>query len=510
MTSTPASETGRVDRRVDGGGAEPLQLVLRLGNALDEAGVPYCHWKSTTALERSLSGENDLDLLVARSALRPFTEVLSRLGFVRTYKPGPAIPGIESFYGLDDESERWVHVHAHYHLVLGDDRTKNYRLPIEEQYLGSAVASDGLRVPAPEHEYVVLVIRMVLKYCIWDEIAWCALRGGRAGPTASERRELEQLGRRVDPGSVSAVVEDLLPTVGAALFSDCVAAATRDVPVTDRLRIGRALEVALGSYARRARRSDGAVRVARRVTTTIGRRARGPRKQRLAGGGAMVGIIGGDGAGKSTALVTLEGWLGSEFDVRLVHLGKPRWSATTTAVRGALKVAATGTDVLRRYVRLAPADRVAEAVGDYRPLFWLLCTARDRQHAYRRARRFAGAGGVVLCDRYPHPRLSSMEVPLIESRAGRRAGARLVQAMSELEERYHRSIAAPELLVVLRLDPEVAVARKVDESAESVRRRGAEIWNIDWRAAGAHVVDASRPRDDVARELKRLVWSAIA
>jgi thymidylate kinase len=224
----------------------------------------------------------------------------------------------------------------------------------------------------------------------------------------------------------------------------------------------------------------------------------------------MVGIVGGDGAGKSTALAALEGWLGSEFDVRVVHLGKPRWSLTTTTVRGTLKVANQTLAVLPLRNRLASLDRLARGFETHRPLLWLLCTARDRHRAYRSARRFTAAGGLVLCDRYPHPRLVSMETPLIARRAEGKSSSRLLQAMVALEERYHRSIALPELLVVLRVHPEIAVARKVDESPESVRARGTEIWSIDWRAAGAQVVDASQPPEDVARELRTLVWSTIA
>ena len=103
-----------------------------------------------------------------------------------------------------------------------------------------------------------------------------------------------------------------------------------------------------------------------------------------------------------------------------------------------------------------------------------------------------------------------MEVPLIRARAAEEGvGGRLVQVMAGLEERYHRSIAPPDLVVVLRLDPAVAVSRKLAERPENVRRRGAEIWDIDWRASGAHVVDASQPLDAVVRELKKLVWATL-
>jgi len=232
-------------------------------------------------------------------------------------------------------------------------------------------------------------------------------------------------------------------------------------------------------------------------------------KNRFAGGGVMIGIMGGDGSGKSTVLTALDDWLGPEFDVRRVHLGKPPWSATTASVRAGLKGVSLCARALQR-VPTAPTRRFADFVATYRPLIWLVCTARDRQLAYRGARRFAIDGGLVLCDRYPDPRLRSMEVPLIASRTEQEPQNRFLRTMIRLEQRYHRSIAPPELLVVLRVDPEVAVQRKTSESPDSVRTRGAEIWNIDWRDSRTHVINAGQSEDAVARELKALVWSALA
>jgi thymidylate kinase len=488
----------------------PLPLVLGVGRLLEESGIAYCHWKSNAAIDRSASGDNDLDLLVQREDVRRFTELLSGLGFVRAHKRGETIPGIESFYGFDAEADRLVHVHAHYQLILGDDRTKNYRLPIEDAYIRSAAQGDIFKLPVPEFEYVVFVIRMTLKYCTWDEIVWNAMRGRRAGPSRTEREELEYLRVRVDDQRAASVVKAHLPYVDLELFADCVDAVTSRSSVRQRIRAGRLLEVSLQPHARRSRRIDRTLRIWRRIAVAAGRRTRNSPKNRLAGGGAMVGIMGGDGSGKSTALAALGDWLGPEFDVRLVHLGKPRWSATTYGVRAGLKAVGLGADAMERLVRVAPMRRFALLVSTYRPLVWLVCTARDRHHTYGHARRFAADGGLVLSDRYPHPRLTSMDVPRIAGLTAGELDNRVVRAMIRLEQRYHRSIAAPELLVVLRVDPEIAVRRKTNEKPDSVRARGAEIWNIDWRDARALVIDASQPEEAVVRELKALVWSTLA
>ncbi len=44
-----------------------LNLIFDLCQALAEEGISYCHWKSNNALDRSASGDNDLDLLVSRT-----------------------------------------------------------------------------------------------------------------------------------------------------------------------------------------------------------------------------------------------------------------------------------------------------------------------------------------------------------------------------------------------------------------------------------------------------------
>jgi len=65
------------------------------------------------------------------------------------------------------------------------------------------------------------------------------------------------------------------------------------------------------------------------------------------------------------------------------------------------------------------------------------------------------------------------------------------------------------LLIVLLVDPEVAVRRKTDEPADYVRQRGELVWSVDWNAAGARVVDAGQPLADVVADLKAILWQEL-
>lgn len=494
-------------RRWPGGRSAPLSVIAALGDALEDAAVSYCHWKSNAQIFRSERGENDLDLLVARADERALVGVLSNLGFIRVTRPGRPVPGIESFYAYDAEQDVFVHAHVHHRLVLGHDATKNVSLPIEQAYLASATRVGALRLPDPAFEFVVLVLRLTLKHCIIDEEVWQRLRGTRAQPKRSEREELEFLSACVDERRIDAIVARSLPFVSADLFAECRAAVEGRRRFRARVRAGRRLERALRPGARRGPTADASRRVAYRVQTAYRNRLRSRRVgSRLTAGGAIVALIGGDGAGKSTALNGLEAWLGRIFEVRLVHLGKPPWSMTTYAVRGSLKFLVAVASLGRRL----GADRLGRRLEELRPLVWLVCTARDRSRLYRRAHQAACDGCVVLCDRYPHDLLRTMEVPQIRLLAEAQPPSEIVTRMARWEERFHARIGPPDIVAVLLLEPEKAVRRKTTEPPDTVRARSSEIWSADWVRFGVHVVDADRAAPDVLAELKEVVWRAVA
>ncbi len=496
-----------------------LALIQRLCQALEAERITYCHWKSNNALDRSASGDNDLDLLVSRADGPRFTELLYRLGFKQAKAPAEKqMPGVLDYFGYDAEADKLIHVHAHYQLIMGHDMTKDHRLPIERLYLESAVQGDVFKVPAAEFEFIVFVIRMVLKHATWD-----ALLGREGRLKTAERRELAYLQARINQERVVDILKRHLPYISVELFNNCIQALQPACSTWMRVKTGQWLQTKLQANARRPLPVHIYLKLWRRAALAIRRRIfKSSSKYRLESGGAMIAIVGGDGAGKSTAVDALYAWLSKNFETTRVHLGKPAWSWTTMTIRAILKMG--------NLLRLYPVESsFQETLNQKSPVSsgypWLLrevCRARDRYWTYVKARCIAANGGLAILDRFPLPQIELMDGPQAERFIGQlmdgpradqfispRRASRFAKVLVRLEESYYHQIVSPELLIVLRVDPEIAVQRKTGEDASSVRERSTEIWKLNWEHTDAHIVDGSQSKADVLAEVKALIWSEL-
>jgi len=484
-----------------------LSLVSELCRALADRKIPYCHWKSNDVIERSANGENDLDLLVSRRHSMQFTEVLSELDFKEAQvRPAKRVPGISHWYGFDEPSGKLVHVDSHYQLMVGDDMTKNYRLPIEDAYIASAAQGPVFAVPAAEFEYLVFVIRMVLKHFAVD-----AVLSGLGRLRAAERRELDYLVARVDARQVDELLQRYLPLIDGALWGDCVASLEPSSSLSFRVRTGLGLQRRLTVLGRRSVAQDTVFKVQRRISLGTSKfLLRRPSRKLLTTGGALIALVGGDGSGKSTAVDGLEAWLSPVFATRRVHLGKPPRSPARLAVNA-------GVEIGRRAGLLSrsPASThqvTGDSSGSARNLAlltWHALMAKDRRRAYLEARRFTGRGGLVVSDRFPLPQISLMDGGRTAKMVDQFREGTLARYLADFERRHYARMLLPDVLIVLRVDPEIAVARKVEEDPDFVRARSSEVWQADWSDSPAEVIDAGQPKEMVLRDIKRHVWARL-
>lgn len=477
------------------------RLIAELLEKLNSERIRYCHWKSNWRIEDWLQAKGDLDLLICSRDVCGFTRILSELGFKKVMTPPEKeLPGVVNYYGYDAESQNTVHIHAHYQLVFGHDLTKNYRLPIESPLLDAAVRKGPIKITSPDIELVLFVIRMVLKFSLGEAVARRAV--GKSERLSREiAEELYHLSAQA--GHVRADAELLrhFPMIDAQMFESCLASLQPKAGLFRRYLIRRELEKRLHAHARRERTPDQLTKLNRRIGGIVKDYVLGTdQRKRFENGGTLIAFVGGDGAGKTTCVKEISNWLGAKFCTRTIHIGKPPRSGLTLAVTAAGKLE---TLLSRRKPAATASDSEKTRLQELRHL----CTARDRYRLYRNACRYAARGGIVICDRYPMQQIELMDGPKISPATdGASKGA---IRLREIEEWYYKQILAPDMLIVLRVDPETAVQRKPDEPAEHVRSRSAELWQVDWNDTGAQVVDTKRPMPEVLADLRSLVWSAL-
>ena len=496
-----------------------LHLILKLCQALRDEGINYCHWKSNNALNRSANGENDVDLLISRADASRFSGILYQLGFKQAKAPvDKQMPGVMDYFGYDEHSSKWVHVHAHYQLIMGDDMTKNFRFAIEDRYLESVTWDGIFKVPSVEFEFIVFVVRMVLKHSTWDAII---SRQGKL--KASEQKELVYLQKNSNPDRVNEILKEHLPYIQKDLFKNCVLALQQDSSIGTRMKIAYHLQTRLRANAYYPLLLDAILKLWRRAILALrGRIFKSSSKYQLAIGGAMIAIVGGDGAGKSTAIDTLHAWLSKNFRSTKIHMGRPAWSWPTIIIRSILKIG----QIIHLYPLEASFDETIVQKSLVSPgypyLIREVCRARDRYWNYIKARRFASEGKLVILDRFPLPQIQLMDGaqtrdfirqlnngPRSNLFLAPRPNSWLVSLLVQMEENYYSQIVLPEVLAVLKVNPAVAVQRKTTEDPLSVEKRSTEIWQLNWENTEAYVVDASKPKEEVASELKTLIWSRL-
>ena len=487
--------------------AVPLPLIKKLCDTLNAQQISYCHWKSNWKLSKWLTGHGDLDLLVDRADAQRFVSLVYGLGFKQA-EPSQdrAVPGILNFYGFDNDANRFVHLHVHYQLVIGHDLTKNYHLPVENLCLEHATRQGLVPVPAREFELIVFVFRMILKYSLFENI-W--RRTFQKTSTRAIEQELEYLETETDRARVANLLSHVAPGIDNAFFERCLQSLRADSGFGGRTEIRRELQKLLSNFSRRPQLRDAFLKISRRTTRLVRERLlHQPPRKHFVDGGLLIAVVGGDGAGKTTTLTALNSWLSKKFVTARFHVGKPPRSLLTYALIVMLRVRRILLKTAPHPERQIAKDGEPVFPGYIQLLRWV-SAGRDRCRLYTRARRFATNGGIALCDRYPLPQIRLMESANIARTVPPARRNALIRRLLEMERNYYCRIMQPDLLIVLRVDPEVAVSRKTTESEQHVRMRSGELWSQNWEGTNAQLIDAGQPIDEVVAQAQSIIWARL-
>lgn len=492
-----------------------LQTVEGLFQALNHSGIRYCHWKSNLRLEWGMQGLTDLDLLVDPEDAQVFKQVLAEHD-IKPFlaAPGKRYPALEDYMGFDPSSGKFFHLHVHYQLVLGEQFVKNYRLPLEDQFLDSIQYRSGVKIPAPELELIVLSIRALLKYRDRDAIK-DILSIRSPGIPAHIMGEINWLLNQTCLNKVSKTLDEVADAISPDLILDFL----NTVIITPRagyrlFRLRQSVRRAISVYQRHNRLWASLTYFKefwRRRKSFL--RFMPERKMTNPRGGLTLALVGVDGAGKTTISRELAAWLDWKLDIHTYYLGskQPSWMSDRSYLlfRIARRSHRSISKVLgeKNFIsRLIEALRQALLYSHY------LFTGYDRYRRYLAGNRNAKNGSISLYDRYP------LEAPLDGPQihlASENDPWRIGDIFSKLERKLYQEIKMPDLLFVLEVSPEVSLERKPDHDLAAIEAKNIALGKLATfieaspKKVRVSYINASLPLEDVLGKIKQEIWGAL-
>lgn len=499
-----------------------LQAPFALFRNLNQSGIRYCLWKSNIRQEQGMLGETDLDLLVDRCQSAAFRQILQAHNIKPFHAaPGRHYPAVENHLGFDEATGKLFHLHVHYQLVLGEEFVKNYRLPLEDQFLDSVKMRHGAKLPSPELEIIILSIRILLKYRERDLLR-DLLPFRSDGISSAFRKEIRWLLTQTDRERIAQTLtqlEDVIPADVVLAFLDH--AATGRKAGFKLLFLRNRIRRTLSLY----QRTNPAAAVFRYFRQMWGRRkflrSSPVTKMTLPSGGLTLALIGADGAGKSTMSKALTKWFSWKMDTHVYYLGSKLPSRRSELLYSLFRAARRGQRLIARvFGEKSFVTAPFTGVRDFFLHWHYLSLAQDRYQRYVAGIKRAMAGSIVIFDRYPleviDPQLGPgrMDGSRIAAEASQQAGL-LTRWMARAEKRLYEKIRPPDYLVILDVSPDVSARRKPDHRPEVLKAKSELIGHIaalaqsePKRLPSIHL-NADLPFEEIFLQLKRQLWEIL-
>ncbi len=469
--------------------------VEHLLSAWHENQVEYCHWKSIDHLKESLDGRTDLDILVSRSCAVEAERWILSCGFVPMITAAPrSYPGVNDYVAYDSELDRFIHLHLHYQLVLGDRWVKAYRLPVEQGVLQRRVWLEAQQtwVVSPTDELVMYCARMCVKF---------------ARPFVRSRVQ-QELHFFCDRVGVDVFDAEVRLSYGASLMKLAELAVVGDLSALDTH--SRVVRRDMCAYLRMSRTLffiRTCLRFSYRLAVELARRKLriySFGRRRLARGGLTVAFVGMDGAGKTSAIARNSAFLARQVDVNTFFLGSGRsgapwyrrivFSLFGTKAKLKHKTAKARTDSAHKHYSL-------------HYLVWNWICSRDRIKRLHQVHQARSAGTLVLVDRWPQDVVpNSFDGPKLAQVADTLFAAQ-ARAVEQESCRWGREFA-PDLVLRFVVSPVVARDRKpgelTNEQAEMAKQN---LYKISWLAVTRVVdIEADQPTSFVDVAVRQAIW----
>ncbi|NEW60758.1 hypothetical protein GSY74_05630 [Sulfurovum sp. bin170] len=473
---------------------------------LDNRDIDYLHWKSNTNIEKALIGEDDLDILVDPKKKYEVYQLFKELNILRAYSEKDSWQNeIFHYFGVDIEAQKMIHIHLHFLLEVGYDFDKSVNLPIIENYMASKEHyKKSVYIPSVENEYILLIIRLILKNGLTPFLMllptgqWSLYRRQKSKKgiiQGSAYREYLDLRERSSREKISESLDSIFSFVDRSLFYEAEQVIKENSSLIDYFTKSREMKKVLKPYSYHSAFVSFFKSLYRINLVRFGKvsKKRVKSKKIPANGGRIFAFVGGDGAGKSSNIEKLASTLGRHYFVETIHIGRPNRAGEPKQYFIGRQI----NNIGKLFIKLG--------LSNFGNALSLVGLAVERKQAFIRAQKVKSQGGIVILDRIPLEGVTEMDGPRVAISLGGKQ-----KFLAKIEERLHRSIQGIDRLIVLKLNPQIALKRRPEDDPDKLLIRSGSIWKHDFsNRANTIVVDTENSFRYVEEQILKSVWSSI-
>ncbi len=490
-------------------------LIKCFFEALNTHEIEYCHWKSNHLIQSFLQGKGDLDILVSKNSQNKFKEILTEFNFKLVVSPTwESTPNVFHYYGLDEETGKFVHLHIYFELFTGGNLIKNYHLPLAGLLLESSSEFDGVKIPDRPAELLVFVIRKILECGSLPDFLF-AIREGKI-----IEKEFNWLFDHSTSEKAKTLLPRFLPEVDVTFFEECLLSLQSKPKFFRRIALTKNLQKNLSSYAVNSPLKNKWLTWTKFYHVLYHKFISKKNPFGFSKGGAFIAFVGEDASGKSTHVTNTSKWLGKCVSVRKIHSGLPPATWLTYFPRL----------LLPAFRKLFPNQRTNQVEiirhnttlqerkdANYSIIYLVrsVMIAYDQRSLIRKARRSADEGEIIFSDRFPSLVLAGMDGLRVDPSFFTNRNP-IKRFLAEIEKTIYSNFPKPDFAFKLYVPFEVTLERfskrtdELDEDLEKqifTKKELMEKWEIP--GVPVHKIDNSAPLVDVQNKIRKFIWDRV-
>ena len=462
---------------------------------LNENNIYYCHWKSNSHLNKALEGKTDLDVLVSKNQKKEFENILDNFSFIKIItNKFKSTFNVYDYLGFDLNTNRLVHLHLHYVVVLGEKYTKNYFLPIEDLFFKDNIQIDNIKTPNPNLELLLLIIRMHLKLGLFDILSY--FKHKNIFPKQI-MNEFLILNSNFDLDCF----KEYIARIGLAKYSEQIIKIKSNIE-SNRYSILSCFvnKTFFLKILKDKKREKGLKYIIKKLYLSVRyfkymqKIIKAPKKT-LPKNGVAIAFIGADGSGKSTIVKDISKWINWKIEVKQVYMGIPKSSIFLYILNSIRKVIRRLSAVFNNEYSLK--------INRYFMSFQWIYIGYVRFRNSKKINRYIENGKIVIVDRYPINLFDAMNEPMDRPRIKKMFLKNTL--LSRCEEYFYNRIKMPDFIFSLKADIDTLRNRKSNIDMTSHLDKVNAINNIIPNS-DLFVVDATQAYQDVLAKIKKQIW----